>query len=106
LSYCVYFIRCGSKESDPVKIGRTSNLEMRIKELQVGNPYELDLLFKLDCESNEQAKMLERFLHRQMYRMYHLRGEWFKIDKTFSIKGLLKKFNSSHKHIFGSEVVK
>jgi len=104
--HCVYFIRCGNKETDPVKIGRTSNLDLRLKELQVGNPYTLKLLFKLNCESSEQAKALERFLHKQMHRGYHLRGEWFKLNKSFSIQGLLKKFNSSHSSLFNTSVEK
>ena len=99
--WCVYFIRCG-----PVKIGRTTDLMNRLKDLQVGNPYELNILFTLPCSSLEHSMKLERFLHRQLYNKFHVRGEWFIVDSRVSITKLIDKFNTSHSHLFDEKVVK
>lgn len=105
-NWCVYFIRCGKKDKDPVKIGRTTDLETRLKDLQVGNPYELNVLFTLPCISLSHSMKLERFLHRQLYHRHHIRGEWFSLDSRVSIPCLLNKFNTSHSHLFDVKVVK
>lgn len=104
--WCVYFIRCGVKMKDPVKIGRTTDISVRMKDLQVGNPYELNLLFTLPCVSLKHSMKLERFLHRQLYNTNHIRGEWFLIDDKVNIPKLLEKFNTSHSHLFGVKVIK
>lgn len=102
----VYFVQAGSKNNSPVKIGYTQDIDRRLAEIQVHNPYPVSLLFTLPCESLDQAKKLERFLHRQLYKHNHLHGEWFLLG-NISIPKLLDKFNTSHKHLnYDTEVSK
>jgi hypothetical protein len=68
----VYLIKCG----ELYKIGKTTNLERRIKEFAVGNPYPLVLvtsMYSLDIDS------LEKSFHRY-YRKKRVKGEWFKLN--------------------------
>ncbi len=76
----VYFIRC----NDYVKIGTTKGgLVRRIADLQVGNPYELQLEWFVLGDHNK-----EREIHRKLLK-YWTRGEWHKIPKDDLFK-LLK----------------
>ena len=68
----LYLLRCNKY----YKIGISSSLEQRIDYLQIGNPYEIDLLMAVKIgNSLESEKLLhERFSHRRV------RGEWFELD--------------------------
>jgi hypothetical protein len=68
----VYLIKCG----EFYKIGKTTNLEKRIKQLTTGNPYPLILvnsIYSLDIDS------LEKSFHNY-YRQKRIIGEWFKLN--------------------------
>ena len=68
----VYLIKCG----EFYKIGKTTNLEKRIKQLTTGNPYPLILvnsIYSLDIDS------LEKSFH-SYYRQKRIIGEWFKLN--------------------------
>lgn len=60
------------------KIGRTNNINLRLMELQVGNPRELfiDRYFNTDV-----ALLMEAIVHAHL-SMYRIRGEWFNMSKT------------------------
>ena len=64
----VYFIRCG----DYVKIGTSKNIQRRLKDLETGNPYPLELIYVEDSLMEEEWHVL--FKHR------HHRGEWYLFD--------------------------
>lgn len=66
----IYFI---GTENGPVKIWytRENNLKTRLKELQIGNPYQLEILGT--CEGNIDT---ERKLHER-FAQYRKMGEWF-----------------------------
>lgn len=99
-NWCVYFIRCGKKDKDPVKIGMTSNVQKRLIELQIANPYELELLFTLPCESELHADKLETFIHNQINSHYHFRGEWYDI-RRINLPKIMEKFNRMYGTVFG-----
>jgi hypothetical protein len=68
----VYFIR--QKGTNFVKIGTTkdrSNMYKRLCTLQIGNPFELELLCCTTGTTEEEFKLHE------IYRRYHKQGEWF-----------------------------
>lgn len=66
----IYFVRCG--KDGPVKIGYTStNLAARLIFLQVGCPWELQVLGTMDGDLAAEAGLHATFDH------LHLRGEWF-----------------------------
>ena len=95
----VYFIRSGKKKNHPVKIGYTSKLGRRLTQIQTHNPYPVELVCSIVCESKEHAQKLERFLHRQLYHRCHLTGEWFNLYNV-NLKSIIEKFNTSHKQMF------
>jgi hypothetical protein len=72
----VYFIKAKSKPP-MVKIGRAKDPEHRLVELQIGCPFELKLVGKLKCRSEEHTSEAERHLHH-LFRRDRQRGEWFK----------------------------
>lgn len=63
-----YFIRALSGGGH-IKIGRTTDLDVRLKSLQCSNPHELVLLGYLE-------KDVESILHRK-FSEHKVRGEWF-----------------------------
>ena len=91
LTYGVYFIYCGDKQTSPVKIGVTSDLESRIASLQTGNPYKLTCKALIPCDDKTQAYHLESFFHKQ-FKKNRMMGEWFKLY-NFNMKKLLHRFN-------------
>ena len=64
----LYVIRCG----DYFKIGVSSNVQRRLKDMESACPYPLELCLVVP---NEEG--LEEFYH-DFYREQHHRGEWFK----------------------------
>jgi predicted GIY-YIG superfamily endonuclease len=81
---CLYFIK-ESKQPN-YKIGYTSNINNRIKELQTGNPRKLTIyktILALRCEK------LETYLHTY-FSDNKIKNEWFKL-KTSHIKNIISK---------------
>lgn len=76
----VYFIRAGDRGA--IKIGWTKDVEQRINDLQVGNAFKLNVLFKIPCDSAIHAQETERRLHK-LYARKRIRGEWFMGDINF-----------------------
>ena len=76
----VYFIRAGPPNGRAfVKIGFTSGfVSSRLSDLQVGNPYKLEILYDLPG-----GPQLEREMHKKFAKLRY-RGEWFRF------KGKLK----------------
>lgn len=73
ISYCVYVIQ---DARGAVKIGITVNVSARLSELQVGNPHELTVAYRLLVDNRALAQEIESILHRR-YAADALRGEWF-----------------------------
>jgi len=70
----VYFIQCGI--SGPIKIGLTNGIINRISDIQVCNPYAVELIGYLPAKSRANAIHLETKLHR-LCSKHHRMGEWF-----------------------------
>lgn len=68
----VYFIKCG----EAIKIGVAENIERRIKEFKVGNPFDITLEFAVCFEDRGKAFEYERELH-EYFKHVRVRGEWF-----------------------------
>lgn len=92
----VYFIRSAGL----VKIGtcRASRMEMRLADLQTGNPEPLQLLARIDCVS---GAALEARLH-DMWRPLHVRGEWFRL--TAELAAFIER-EAACRHMNLAEVV-
>lgn len=63
----------------PVKIGRSFNPTLRLRELQVANHKRLEIKKTLECRSEKEAKTLEKSLHAMARKKYgrNVGGEWF-----------------------------
>jgi hypothetical protein len=67
----IYFIECNNH----IKIGRSENVQKRLKELQTGNNENMRLLYIIE----QVEETFETFIHEICSR-YRENGEWFKKD--------------------------
>jgi hypothetical protein len=75
----VYFIRLG--ETSLVKVGMTGNIDQRIRTLQCGSPFELNIEYTIQTG---QPRLMESMMHRTLTKMgLHVRGEWFSLIAGF-----------------------
>lgn len=102
----VYLLYCN--ELDSYKIGVSKNAAARVKQLQTGCPYTIEIrhIFK-SCFPYK----VESFLHKELSHLkfdseeINLFGEWFKLDYNFSKKFLDKcqKIENNIQHLVDSE---
>ena len=78
MSY-VYFIL--DEKSKAIKIGKANNIEQRLSDLQTGNPNILNVIYQIECRSEEHSFFIEKKYHKQL-REFHINGEWFDYDET------------------------
>jgi len=78
----VYFVACKEAkyrlDNPYIKIGRTLNLENRLKGLQTGSPVELCFIGYIETDASEQ---LEKYFHR-IFSKDRSYGEWFKVTEN------------------------
>lgn len=70
----IYIIRGG----EYIKIGIANDMQIRLKQLQTGNPFKLEVLFITDLIKN--AFELELFILKN-YQEKSMQGEWFKFSE-------------------------
>ena len=68
----VYLIKCG----EYTKIGYGTDPRVRESMLDIGNPYETDLLYALKVENPTET---ERKLHN-LFQDKKIKGEWFRLE--------------------------
>ena len=86
----VYLIRGPKNGSEQLyKIGRTSNMQNRMRNLQTGSPTKLEVVKFIQTED---ALTTERKLH-DAFRETRIRGEWFALKKgqVRAVKKLMHK---------------
>jgi len=71
----LYFIQAG----DAIKIGITNNISARMREVQVGNPFKVTLLYSIPFEE-ENARRAESTIH-ELFNKTNLSGEWFQANQ-------------------------
>ena len=94
MSYYVYFIHAGNHERSNMKIGVTTDLEVRMRSLQTGNPYKLKCKAMLPCVDKKEAYKLESFFHWKL-KKNALQGEWFRCI-NFDLPDLLRQYISCY----------
>lgn len=67
------------------KIGKASDVGLRLSQMQVGNSTEIRLILTI---SSKNCSEIERYLH-SIYRFQHVRGEWYRLAID-QLKGLHK----------------
>ena len=70
----VYFLRSG----ECIKIGKANNIRKRLKTIQTSNPYRVELLTFVKCDSEDQAFELEAYFHEK-FKEHRTNGEWFRL---------------------------
>ena len=95
----VYFIK--TLANPPMlKIGKASNPEERLSQLQTGCPYELKIVGRIKCKSESHALEIEKSAH-QVCRTWFVRGEWFRFNKAWPF---LEKMVDNGSTDFKSEI--
>ncbi len=94
-----------AQEGGYTKIGRTDDVDTRLRQLQTGNPHKLRTVFKQSC-STEIAKKIEKSTLRSLTYYSVLGGkEWFNINFDEVIKlimAIMKTFGQPRFSIMGS----
>lgn len=67
----LYFIKAG----DNVKIGTSSNVDRRAKQIQTGNPNKVEKLAEFEGFAEREAG-----IHKELSDI-HVNGEWFKFGE-------------------------
>jgi len=95
-SYSVYFISTISeKHGDFLKIGVTSDIDRRMKEIQTGCPLPLKLECIIPTSSKSAAYLLESQLHNK-FNQFMTCGEWFvkgDVYRNIDMKNIIKQTN-------------
>jgi len=73
----VYFIKAGSNDHSPIKIGVAVDVARRLQELQVGNHEELHIMAAIKALGEDHAYWIEKSLHK-FFKSDRIRGEWFR----------------------------
>ena len=72
----VYLLRAGLF----FKIGKSDKVSKRIGSIQTANPSKVMLVAKFKCDSSDEARKLEKELHKR-YKDRKVSGEWFSFTK-------------------------
>jgi len=86
--YCVTF---GNQYENPIKIGYAVNVDTRLADLQIGNPYSL---YTLAVVPGNTA--CEKFVHDMLFE-HKARNEWF--WPTIAVKKCIKRIQSIEKAV-------
>ena len=92
----VYLIRGPKNGSEQLyKIGQTSNIQDRMRNLQTGSPTKLEIVKFIHTED---AVTIERKLH-DAFSETRIRGEWFALKKgqVRAVKKLMHKNRKRHR---------
>lgn len=79
---------------DIFKIGYTTNINTRLKSIQMHNPFELYMFYKFGTLKFKEA---EKYIHKKL-SSHNLRGEWFQVGKM-TLKSIMNEADS----IFNAE---
>lgn len=81
--YVISTVRDGEHVA-PIKIGQTKSIKSRLRSLQTGSPYELEVTFAFPLRGYDMADVIKETCHT-VARVHRLKGEWFDIHPN---KGL------------------
>lgn len=99
----VNYVYVIGRAEGPVKVGITTDLIARMRQMQTGSPFKLQLLYAMPCDDRANAREHESAFHF-VYAEHRLTGEWFNLDAQEAIEGVQTGFQheqwSIHKTIF------
>lgn len=71
----------------PVKVGITSNLKARFKQIKTGCPFPIEPLYAVRMRSREHALWHENNFHI-VYGESRMEGEWFDLEAELAVEGI------------------
>lgn len=77
------FIYLMASAHNVIKIGLAKDVAKRRRTLQIGQPFDLKVLHRLEV-SDDAALEVERAIHKRLKR-YRIRGEWFRLERGLAI---------------------
>jgi hypothetical protein len=96
--YFLYIITCNFRKYSFMKIGKTKDLEGRIKNIQTGCPHKIKNVFIISSEFDEEINGLEHCCH-YFFKPFCTNNEWYLINKNF-MKYFLEIFNKINSNDF------
>jgi len=96
--YFLYIITCRFINICFMKIGKSKNLEDRIKNIQTGCPHKIEKVFTISSEFDEEINGVEHYIHYR-FRQYNLNGEWYIASNDF-LKLFVAEFKKINKGEF------
>ena len=83
--YSLYAIRSG----DHTKIGYSSNVSNRIREIQCSSPFDVEVVWlKVLGSERSYARRAETAVH-SLCEGYHIRGEWFDFQVITALRNIV-----------------
>lgn len=76
----VYLIASGR---NIIKVGKADDVRKRVRGLQTASPFEMQVFHTIEA-STEHVGALEKLIHKRLKR-YHLRGEWFRVERQTAV---------------------
>lgn len=73
-------------DGGPVKIGRTNNSRLRLREFQMACPLPMKIAFQREM-TQRQSVLVETAVHRR-FRQAKVRGEWFEVSAVDAAKAI------------------
>lgn len=94
MSFQVYFI-IENPFSNCVKVGKSTDIAGRVKQLQTGNSAQLSLRHLINCVDATVMNNLEIKIHQDLKdQKKHVRGEWFNLSLD-EIDIIYQKYNNN-----------
>jgi hypothetical protein len=81
--YVAHAIPSSDHPRNLIKIGVSSSVHLRLRDLQKCFPFEIRLVYKSRPLNKWNARRLEKLLHCH-FKPYRLRGEWFATDLRYA----------------------
>jgi len=101
--YFLYIITCRFMNTCFMKIGKSKNLEHRIKNIQTGCPHKIEKIFIISSEFDEEINGVEQYVHYR-FRDYNLTGEWYIASNDF-LKFFIAEFQKINQGAFTWEEI-
>lgn len=95
----VYLIASGR---NVIKVGKADDVRKRVRGLQTANPFEMQVFHTIEC-SGAHVGALEKLIHKRLKR-YHMRGEWFCVERRTAVDIAQKAANQFGKDRSFAEV--
>ena len=85
LDHLLYVITADGRPEYPVKIGITTDVEKRLRQLQTASPFKLYPVFISEKLTRSEAFAFESRMHRE-FEPRKMSGEWFNVHPEDAVE--------------------